>query len=162
MAREHPARSTRQQLKRVAQATENLGRCQRFGPRGGEFDGQWDSVEPIADLGDRRRVGGRDGECWTGVASAVAEQRDGIEPDQIAKLSVDAGLGCRQRRYPPHDLARNAERTSAGGENADVGAQAKDRVGELGAGIEHVLAVVENHQRAIGVQSSGDDLGGIS
>ena len=55
-------------------------------------------------------------------------------------------LGC-ERVEPPHSLAADSERLPAGRQDADVGTGTQQGTGDRGAFVNHVLAIVEHHER---------------
>ncbi len=57
-----------------------------------------------------------------------------------------------ERRDGIRHLARDIERLTAAGEHADRGRRAQDPVGELGAGIHQVLAIIEHDEKSLPVQ----------
>src|SRR5581483_11327548 len=71
-----PAPAAGQQPRGVVERGEQPGGTQRGTPCRGELDGQRHAVQPCADFGDDRRVGGEGG---VGGQRAVGEQRDGVE-----------------------------------------------------------------------------------
>ena len=62
----------------------------------------------------------------------------------------------RHRRHPPAELAGNVERRAARGEHRDGRARCEQGGGNLRAGVEEVLAVVEDDQRPLRTQPAND------
>jgi hypothetical protein len=61
-------------------------------------------------------------------------------------------VGCLQGRHAPGDLAGDPQRFAAGRQDADGGTRAQEGVGQLRAGVEQVLAVVEDEQQLFALQ----------
>jgi len=66
-------------------------------------------------------------------------------PDRRRIIAVGRG---GQRWHPVHLLPVDAQRLAAGGQQRQVRATAQQRVGQLRAGADEVLAVVQQHQQA--------------
>jgi hypothetical protein len=115
-------------------------------PGRGQLQGERDAIQPSADPPHQLRgrlVPGQDHPLGRG---AVGEQPDGLAGLDCPDIVV-TGRGA-QRGDPVHVLAVDAQRFAAGRQQRQVRAAAQQRVGELGAGIQDVLAVVQDHQQA--------------
>ena len=111
----------------------DVGHRQVAGAGRSQFDGQGDPVEVLADVGHDGLRGRVEDEVGPDGGGSFGEQLDRRGP-------VDQG------RHPPHPLAVDAQRLAAGGEDGGPWRTVEHRLDHLGAGIEHVLAVVEQEQ----------------
>jgi hypothetical protein len=66
-------------------------------------------------------------------------------PDCLGPLSEQAHR-LLQRRHRPSDLARDAERLTAGGQNLQIGTPLQESGSEIGTVDDHMLAVVQDQQ----------------
>lgn len=143
------ATASRQQLEVVVDADRDLAERERPDARGREFDRERQAVGCRAnalDVADRL-VG--DGEVGSSRYPAVREQ-----PDRRVAQCLFGWGAWRGNGQPGHgrdQLAGDAERFAAGGEHAQARAGGEQFRGELGDGVDDVLAVVEHEQhRALG------------
>ena len=127
------ARTAGQQPERIAQGAQDLVGRQRPNARSGQLDGQRQSVEATADLGDDLRVLRCHAELGLGAARAVTEQFQGV-------------VGERQRGHPPAHLSGHPDRFTTGGEQRQGRAHPQQPGDDVGRGVQQVLAVVEEHQ----------------
>ena len=114
-------------------------------------------------------------------ASGEPSRRAHIESTAASRLRVEfqAGLNLRgaldeqracvgtaQRRQPPHQLACEAERLAAGGNDDDLWAARDECAGDLSDPVEDVLTVVQTQQQAplreLRSQQRDRSLGGIN
>jgi hypothetical protein len=65
----------------------------------------------------------------------------------VASKPDEQPLGFGQRGHPPDDLVGAAQRLAARGQDAHAGPGAQNLLGQAGARVDQVLAVVENDQR---------------
>jgi hypothetical protein len=71
------SRAAGQEREAPAQPPEHRLGVQQPDPGRRQLDGQRQAVQPLADLGDGRRVLGGDGEVWPDLPRPLREQRDG-------------------------------------------------------------------------------------
>jgi hypothetical protein len=109
-----------------------------------QLDGEGYTVELVADSGYRRGVAR--GEREVGQAGAVREEPHGIVGHQVFG-GRDPVLRKGERAHPPDDLPRDAQGLPARGEYAQARAGGEERVGEVGGGLDQVLAIVHHQQR---------------
>ena len=76
--------------------------------------------------------------------SAGKEQRDRIRGEELPGLS--SGVFAAERRHRIVGLAGRAERLTTGREEPQPRAGREERLRELGAGVAHMLAVVQQKQ----------------
>ncbi len=138
-------RSPGQQPETVVQPGGDFGRREHAQPRGGQFDRQRDPVQPAAYLADRGSVVRGDREIRHGAARPVGEQLDRL-------------ASVRQRRHPPGRLAVRADRLPARRHDDQPGAGPQELLGQHGARIEEMLAVIQHQQRAPGSDEPGHRL----
>ena len=72
-----------------------------------------------------------------------------------ASRSATSGGGQAQRRDAVGRLTGNAQRLAAGGQDGQPGRVAQQRVGLTGAGVNQMLAVVQDHQQLLVAQIVG-------
>ena len=129
----------------VVEARGEFGGRQRAQPGAGQLDGQRQSIEAAADLGHRWQVLGGQPEPEHRGRGAVGEQpqRGGVHRFPEA----DRWRRHRQRRHRVDPLAGGGQRFAGRGEDPHPRAAAQEVVGQPGAGVEEVLAVVEHDQQ---------------
>ncbi len=116
---------------------------ERQGPQayGGQLDGQGQAVQAAAERGGLRAVGVGQGEAG----------RDGGRPldEQGQRVAVPCGVGRRegQGRYGEDVFAGYVQGLSAGGQDRQAGGPRQQRAGQRGAGVEQVLAGVQDQQQ---------------
>ena len=146
--RQRAALPAGQQVEAVGELSGDALDRQDAHARGGQLDGERDAIEVLADLGDAGSVVACDHEVRPNLDGALDEQAHGVGVLQRLKR-----LGCllgwqRQRRHTPRCLPPEPERLTAGRHHGDVRAASQQRVGELSARLEDMLAVVKQHERA--------------
>ena len=141
-ARDPPVSSANRSI----EAGVQLGRGHHPQPGRGQLDGQRDAIQPPAD--PPGHLGGRHvpGQRHPLGGGAVGQQPHRLAgPDRRGVVAVGRGA---QRRHPVHPLPADAQRLTAGRQQRQVRAVPQQRVGELGASVDEVLAVVQHHQQA--------------
>ena len=121
------------------QLADQLGERQRAQPHGGELDRERDAVEPLAQPHDVRPVLRRDGEPGDYRRRALGEQ--------VRRVILGG-----QREQREGMLPLGVERLPAGGQQGHPGRGAQHGVGEGGAGVDQVLARVEDEQQPLAAQ----------
>ena len=127
-----PTAAAREQPQVVAEAGEQAGAAECGVAGRGQLDGQREPVEARAEVGD----GG-------GVRGCVGVRRQ--------RPVAEEPLGVRaERKRPDHDdpLPRQGEPFPARREHGGGRAGREEALGELGHGVDDVLAVVEHQKRA--------------
>jgi hypothetical protein len=146
LSRQRRRRPAGQQRESLIQPFLQLGRWHPAQPRGGQLDGQRDAIQPPADP-----PGHRGSLVVLGQRHALRRRPVGQQPDRLAGPDlpgvVPVGRNAH-RRHPVHVLPADAQRLPAGGQQGQVRAAPQQRVGQLGARPDHVLAVVQQHQQA--------------
>ena len=132
LARQRGTRPAGEQPEPVVQPFADLREGKRAGARGREFDGERETVEAGADLGDHRAV----------VVGEFERRARCVSPGD------EEGHGVRrpERRYRPDGLTADAKSLAARGEDAQRRAATEQVFGDLGRRGDHVLAVVEHDQ----------------
>ena len=148
-----------EQLEPVGESFDDLVGRELCDLRGGELDGQRDAVEPPADLGDVGRVGLGHHEIGAYRDGAVAEQAHRVRKlGQIGRVIRRHG----KRRDRADLFALQLERFTAGRQDGDVRAPVEDRVDEVRAGVDQMLAVVENEEHFPGREEVDELLRGTA
>jgi hypothetical protein len=132
----------RKQPELVAQAVEDLGGREHVDPGRGQLDGEGDAVEAAADVGD-------------GVAVVVGEGEGAVAKPGPVGEQLDALRRCHAWNAK-HDLAWNAQGLLTGGDHLHAPTSLQQEVGELGHAGQHVLAVVDEQEEALGRQRLGE------
>ena len=124
--------------------------CERHGGQAGrrQLDGEGDAVDPPTDRRHQRPQGVGEGEFAVVVAGPFDEQLDCLARFQILRRGHLVGRAT-EGPHPVDPLAVDAEGLARGGEQVDPRAAAMDQVGQLGAGVHHVLAVVEDDENVL-------------
>ena len=124
-------------------------------PRRRQLDRQRDAVQPPADLAPRPARSSRSARSRGCDGAAPARRRGGTavvarerrRSGRCLSGPAVASDGTRQTVSPATPSA-----LAAGGQDAQAGAAPQQRLGQRGAGVEQVLAVVEHQQQAPGGQ----------
>ena len=107
-----------QEAEAVVETVGYLTDGERLGPRGGQLDRERQSVEPPTQLRDVARVVRGDGEAWRRRRRPVREQpRRGGGQHGFWIVYV---RGKRKWRQLIHDLSRDAQRGTTGGEHPEM------------------------------------------
>ncbi len=131
LAGQHGAAAGGQEPEAVVEAVGDLARGEQPQPRGGEFDGERETVEAAADLGDGLGLrGGREAGADGGGAFAEEAARGGL------------GEGFDGAE----DFAGDTERFAAGRDDREAGAAFEEGLREVRGGADDVLAVVEEEE----------------
>jgi hypothetical protein len=131
LAGQRGAAASAEHVEAVAEAHSDLVERQRGRAGRGELDGQRHAVQTPADL-------------LHGAGGAIRGHRSPAAPRRRARRTA-ARLG--QRGHPPDDLVGAAQRLAARGQDAHAGPGAQNLLGQAGARVDQVLAVVEHDQR---------------
>ena len=146
LARQGRARAAGQKGETLVEPGVQLGHRHDPQAGSGQLDGQRNAVEPPADAADNRSGPLVPGERHPVLRGAVGEEPHGLGvADRLHVIVVGRRV---HGRNPVDALAVDAERLTAGREQRDVRAIPQQRVRELGAGVDDVLAVVQQHQQA--------------
>ena len=148
VARQRRTAAAGEQPEPVVQAAGDLRRGHRAQAGGGQLDRQRHAVEPAAD-GEHRAEVGLDGEAGPHGGAPVGQQAYGRIVEHFLDGDARVVVRERQRRHRPQRLPRDAERLAAGGEDAHARAVGQDAVGEPGARVDQVLAVVQHDQQPL-------------
>jgi hypothetical protein len=105
-------------------------------PHGGEFEGERDAVQLAAQLDHWQLIRGGEREPGHHRFRPVGEQRHRVRPGGGL-----VGVGYLERRDQLRLLAPDTERLPAGRQDPQPGSGQQQRLGELRAGINQVLAV---------------------
>ena len=146
LAGRHRPGAPRQQAEIITERRRDLGHGEHVDPGGGQLDGERDPVDSLADRGDRRQFVVAESEVGTSQHRPVGEQTHRC-------ALADRRRGRRRRRQlewtqPEGLLGGEAEDFPARRQDPHPLAAAQKDLGQLGAGVDDVLAVVEHNQRA--------------
>ena len=146
LARQRRARTAGQKGETLVEPGVQLGHRHDPQAGSGQLDGQRNAVEPPADPAGHRSGSLIPGERHPVLRGAVSEQPHGLG---VADRLRSVVLGwCIEGRNPVDVLPGDAQRLTAGGEQHDVRAAPEESVRQLGARIDDVLAVIQQHQEA--------------
>jgi hypothetical protein len=98
----------------------------------------------MADPSQRRGVLRADVEAWLDELCPRDEESDGLEARELSERRELLGIGGGQRGDTPGKLSGHPEELAAGGEDSEVSGGLEEGVDEVGAGLDEVLAVVED------------------
>ncbi len=152
--RRHPA-APGEQAEGVVEAVEDLRDGEHVNPGRRQLEGERDAGEAGADAGDgvgilrRQREGGGDGPRPGHEELHRRGTGEFVHGGQVIRVRG------HQRRDAILALARDLQPLAAGGEDAQGGAGGEQVVGEGGAGVDQVLAVVEDEERGPGGEEGG-------
>ena len=157
------AASPREQVERVIDALDHLGRREHADPGRRELDREGHPVEAVAEGRDRDRVLVVQLEAGGGLARPNREQPDRLRLQRSFRGGVIDQLREREGRDPPGHLTGNAERLAAGRQHGEARAVAEQRLDEVRDRLDQVLAVVEQEQllAIADVPSEGDLRGAV-
>ena len=141
--------SSHEQLQPVIEPLPQSRRRERADTRGGELDRQRQPVERSADVRDRCRVCGRDGEIRLDGLRARLEQRDRLALRQA--FEVVAAGGRLQRGDGIDPLGGEPKWRAARHEELDVG-RGRGDARDQRCGLDDVLEVVEHEQELAALQ----------
>ena len=140
----------------MLQPPHDLARHQSLDPRGGELDGQRDSVEPAADLRDVASDEGCEREARLRRAGATNEESNRrVGHEQVGVVAAVVGRDG-QRWHVLHALAGEPEGLATRRQHAYLGAVLEQPHGRGPAGAEQVLAIVQEEQQPAAADG-GDD-----
>jgi hypothetical protein len=162
VARQRRTAAAAEQTEDVVQAPRDLLGGYHPDAGGGQLDRQRDAVEPAADLRDRGAVRLAEAEGGEHGARAVDEELHRLAGGQPLRGELLRVVGERERGHQPGRLARNAERLAAARQQREARAAPQQRIGERGAGVDQVLAVVEHEQKRARLEVLGERLLGIT
>ena len=132
-----------EQPKPVVQPRRDLLDVHRAGARGGQLDGQRQTVQAAADLDDGGHRVPVQPQPWAHGARPVGEQahrRSGQDGGRIVAVMT-------QRRDGEQHLSGDGQRFAAGGEDAQPRTARQESVGQIGRGVDQMLAVVQDQDR---------------
>jgi hypothetical protein len=148
----HPAARAAEHSKVIVEAGHDLLRCHRDHARGGQFDGQRQSIEITADRSDGVEIvgSGNQFELWIHRTGSFDEQPDG--------LRVSTGRDV-ERRDRPQLFAGDAKILTRCGEERHGLGVPQDRLDELASGFDDVFAVVDDDEQRLALEGIDDTLG---
>jgi hypothetical protein len=134
----------------------DLLRRERLRANGGQLDRKRQTIEVTADASDDRdRVGG----CpEVGAGGRRTFEKQPHRGNLRQPLWTEIVSGHSEWREGKLDLARNPQPLPARRQDVERGNASQEPLDELGAGVTHVLAVVEEEQRRGRAQVTGDDV----
>ena len=156
LARQRGATATGQQPEAVVQPRGNLFHHEHAHPRRRQLDRQRNAIEPRADLGERRGIRVRDRKRGLHRARPFREQLHCFILDELVQRWQLTRVGRRQRGHAEKRLAGNPERLAAAGQNAQLRVGMQQRVGQLGACVDQVLAIIQYQQHILIAQVRGE------
>jgi hypothetical protein len=137
----------RQEPEHVVETEQDLIERQHVRARRCQLDGKRHSVDPGADARDRSGVLRGQNKLARHRRGAGNEETNRLASSQILEVRAFR-VGQRQRRDEQWNLPPNAQRLSAGRQDAQQWARLQQGFGQLRAGGEKVLTVVEHQQQA--------------
>ncbi len=146
LAREVGAGSARQEPEAIGEPLGDRLDGERAHARGREFESERDAVEPPTDFDECRRVLEGQGESRLHRLDAVDEQAHCFIPEQRIDGRRFARLGNGQGRHRIRSLAGHVQGLAARREELESRAGLHELLREVGARVDQVLAVVENHE----------------
>jgi hypothetical protein len=123
-----------------------------------QFERERDAIEAGTDPGDEWCVRGREAEGGQNRLRAGDEElhrreiSDGVAPGECG------GVGHRERRHAVLTFARDQQRFATGREHPQRRRRAEQLFGERRAGIDQMLAVVEDEERGVGAEERRDGI----
>ena len=151
LARHRGPPAARQQLEAFVEPGRDLFHRHHPCPRCRQLDRERDSVEAATHSRHRVAVRVIDREPRPGLSGALGEQRHCI--------TGVVGVFDRQRRHPPHRLTAHAQRLTARRQHLRARRRARETIDQGGGRVDHVLAVVEHHQRPLVGQEPAHHVG---
>ncbi len=145
VAGERGAAASGQQPEPVVKPAGDLRRGQRAEPCAGQLDGQRKAVQAPADLGHRRQVLWSQPESEPRGGGPVGEQPQRGHLQRVTH--VDRRRWHRERRHRIDLLARGGQRLTGRGQDPHPRAAAQDLLGQPGAGVDEMLAVVQHDEQ---------------
>ncbi len=143
-----------EQPQALVETGRQLGQRQRPQPHRGQLDRQRQPVEPLAEPDDVRQVPRGKGEPGDRGRGALDKQLDrGARVDPAGRLVraqrvIRIGRpGNRERVERAGVLAADVERLAAGGQQGDLRRAGDQGLGQHRAGVDQVLAAVEDKQQ---------------
>ena len=146
LARQRGPASPGEESQAVAESRGDRVERHRAHARGGELDRQGDAVEVPADLDDGRRVRVAHAKRRQHRRGALDEEPHRGKRDRLLAITRLAGVRDRHRRHRVDGFARNPHRFAARREDGHPWRVAQQPLRQPRAGLEHVLAVVEDQQ----------------
>ena len=143
----------RQQSRIVAQPGHHLGRGQHRVPGRHQLQGQGDTVERAAKGHDCPDVVAVQAKPRAYAGRLRQEELRRLGPQRLAHRGP--GFRYGERGYRPGNLLPKTQWLAAGGEEAEAGAGAQQKAGQVGTGREQRLAIVQHQQGASGRRGSG-------
>ena len=137
------APATAERVERIVEDVQQPGQPDRRDPSGGQLERQRQPVEPGADPGQQRVVGG---------GHRVRSERGDPVGEQVHRRTT----GQRDDRQDL--LTVHPQRLPAGGQHVHPRCAQRDRLDQRGHRVQHVLAVVE-HQQLVADREHLDDPG---
>ncbi len=147
LPRERRAVAARQQPETVVQAGGNGLDADRAHARGGELDRQRDAIQPVADLRDVRGVVLGQVKRRLRGDRALDEKPCGVRLGDFRKRGFALRIGNDERRQRIRRLAANVQPLAAGRENLYARQRLQQFRCEFRAGVDQMLAVVEDEQQ---------------
>ena len=159
LARLHRSAASRQEPEPIVQPRHDLLDAEEAHACRRQLDGERKAVEPPAELSDRRRILGCQGERRRHQPGALDEEPDGLGPRQaIRRLLVF--VRHAERRHLERALARDVEALAAGRQHREPRTRAEQRLDEFRTRFDHVLAVVEDQERLAAGERGGHEFAG--
>ncbi len=142
----------------VVETVEDALRIEHAAPGGGQLDGQWDAVEPVAQLGDDRPIVDGEVEVGSSPTGPVAEQADGVELRQCLDGGGGGPIGKAQRWDAPRPLSREVEHDATRREDVQLRSAPEEPVDQGGDDLGDVLAVVHDQEATLVAELAADGL----
>ncbi len=147
-----------QERKTALQPGQQGRRSEEGDAGGGQLDGEWQALQPGADLRHGRGVRQAQGEVGPGRLGTPDEESHRRTRGEILEARGRRRVQQRQRGDDKDVFAGEAQHLAAGGEDLQVRSNGQE-VGEERGRLDHLLDVVEQQQDVAWAQVGGQDLG---
>ena len=142
-----------QQAEHVVEAGSDVYRSKHRAARGGQLDRQRDAVQLTADVRDGRGVDGAQLEVAPRGTCSRHEQLAGLRGAHGPSV---VGDWQREGRDRPGNFARDTQRFATGRQHAQTRRSVQQALGDRGAALDDVLAVVQHEQHPARADGFGD------
>src|SRR5579859_1456938 len=137
-----------EELKRVVQTLGDLGWAERAHKRCRQLDGERDSVQPVAQLGDRGGILGGETKGWMARLGALDEEAHGFELGQQLEPVRGPRRWGGKGWDAPNDLTRQVEWFSTGSKDVKCSTDPNKLLDQRRAGRDQMLAVVQDEEQS--------------
>ncbi len=127
---------------------------QRAGLRGGDFDRQGDTVELLADTGDRQNIRLGQREMQQRLCGAVGEQLNRVKAQRVRNRESFRAIDGRGGQWfqPDHVLLGQVQRDAARRQDRQPRGLAAERLDEARARFHQVFAIIQHQEHGLVAQ----------